>query len=875
MAFEPAELEKLQAAVNEDKPFLPTHLAHWRELCMMTPRGISSTYLVWAYLSATFERRGYELYVPRKLAGSRICSMIYPAGYVDSVYPADGKYNYGPYGVLGSPRYVCPFYATAAVWAANNDAGDEFILKVVSDGEDPKGLNELRILQYLTRADARADSRNHAVPSIEFIEHERYTFAVFSRWTDFPESEIVTPMTAIECCAQITEGLAFLHEKRIAHLDISIENFMINVFGYIHPSFAPSVEFLPVKYGIIDFGESVFLDANSESLAPPRDYAPRPTSAPEVSSGLPFDPFAADVYQTAFFMLEQFYDLTGFTPDFLNILHAMTRPVHERISMAEAARQMSTLRDSWRDDAHPEIINAIGRPQNKYTRTYLNARRPFPGSMTMPANDAEAMALRERMREERPRRGIRLPTRAELLRVDPVPGCMGCTTINVAELRYFVNRRHLMALSQLREVLLGRKLTLWMMLERTLVRLSFKPVDKRALHTMRHRIGTEVIAEPKLSAEGSSRGLLLAPELWALDRTASLRPSAMWQKCDRHCRAHHLSPTLALAAQMGELSDDVRSLIEQEKNISEWREVGHIRPRQITSAYLVWRHLEHTFSDEGYSLYIPQKHLELDGLYHTVVFPPTYFDSVVNKNKLGAYGMSLQSIFATFNFDVAECSPLVWAALNRAGDEVVIKVIYDGHSAKGLNELKILKHLSRQDVRADFRNRTIPVLEFIEHAQYVFAVFPRWTDYPIGEVKSPKTAIECCAQITEVLAFLHDHRIAHLDISHENIMINVSGFLPGILRPVEHLSIRYHFIDFGESVLLGSPSDGLPVAPPRQFAPRPTSAPEVGSGKAFNPFAADVYQVAIFMLEQFYVGAYHRICDDALAGNAYLDGRCA
>ena len=126
---------------------------------------------------------------------------------------------------------------------------------------------------------------------------------------------------------------------------------MINFFGFVDPSLSPVVEYFPIAYGLIDFGESVFLDPRS-SLAPPRDYAPRPTSASEVSSGEPFDPFAADVYQTAMFLLEQFYvllshyfycqteltsaqDLTWLDPQFLAILQAMTAsPPSARISMA-------------------------------------------------------------------------------------------------------------------------------------------------------------------------------------------------------------------------------------------------------------------------------------------------------------------------------------------------------------------------------------------------------------------------------------------------------------------------------------------------------------------------------------------------------------
>ena len=149
----------------------------------------------------------------------------------------------------------------ALVWPASNrsaysvlrfsradpprSAGKEFFIKVISDGQNVKGVNELRILEYLNRPDIRSDPRNRTVPVIEYIKHEQYTFAVFARWTDFPYDEIKIPMTAIESCTQVTEvrrelfhshlvahchqGLAFLHEKRIAHL--------VRIFPYqtMHP----------------------------------------------------------------------------------------------------------------------------------------------------------------------------------------------------------------------------------------------------------------------------------------------------------------------------------------------------------------------------------------------------------------------------------------------------------------------------------------------------------------------------------------------------------------------------------------------------------------------------------------------------------------
>ncbi|TRM61566.1 kinase-like domain-containing protein [Schizophyllum amplum] len=439
MGNDAVEVARLQHLAENNEPFLPRTLSLWKEMYMLD-RGsnLNCIHLVWKYLSNVFLSHGYELYVPRKhLDSDTFSTMVYPAGYMESIYGVDGtQCAQDDCGTLGSDRYMCSFYPYAAVWPARNKSGREVVIKVVSDSQDSKGLTELRVMQHLARHDLRTHPRNRTVPFLELIEHEQFTFAVLPRWTDFPQREIRIPKTAIECCVQMTEGLAFLHENHIAHLDISPENVMINFFGYAPLTLSPVVEHLPIKYAFIDFGESVFLDGHSGSLAPPRDYAPRPTSAPEVSSGKPFDPFAADVYQTAMFMLEQFYDLTGFTPEFLSILQAMTRSPDTRLSMAEAHRSLAVLRDSWISDPHPEVLDVIQRPLNKYTKTFLNTRRPFPGSVSMPANDDEAKSLRERMQrdqQDEKRRVARWPSQTAMLRVDPIRGTIGCVHGNHAK----------------------------------------------------------------------------------------------------------------------------------------------------------------------------------------------------------------------------------------------------------------------------------------------------------------------------------------------------------------------------------------------------------------------------------------------------------
>jgi hypothetical protein len=58
----------------------------------------------------------------------------------------------------------------------------------------------------------------------------------------------------------------------------------------------------PIKYGIIDFGRSRRFESDkAPHLAD--IYTGRLTKAPEINQKIPYDPFAADVYQTGSMLL--------------------------------------------------------------------------------------------------------------------------------------------------------------------------------------------------------------------------------------------------------------------------------------------------------------------------------------------------------------------------------------------------------------------------------------------------------------------------------------------------------------------------------------------------------------------------------------------
>lgn len=107
------------------------------------------------------------------------------------------------------------------------------------------------------------------------------------------------------------------------------------------------------------------------------------------------------------------------------------------------------------------------------------------------------------------------------------------------------------------------------------------------------------------------------------------------------------------------------------------------------------------------------------------------------------------------------------------------------------NELRILEFLNSDMLRADETNATVPVIEFIEHSGWTFAVTPRWSESTDPEFVDVGEVLDWALQLISVslsskflqflmmnviirnssqaVAFLHRNHIAHL--------VNISVFL--------------------------------------------------------------------------------------------------
>lgn len=180
-------------------------------------------------------------------------------------------------------------------------------------------------------------------------------------------------------------------------------------------------------------------------------------------------------------------------------------------------------------------------------------------------------------------------------------------------------------------------------------------------------------------------------------------------------------------------------------------------------------------------------------------------------------------------------------------------------------EADIGKFLSSSALSGDVNNHCVPILEVIdvpEEEDLIIIVMPllrSWDSPPpqtVGEV------VDLFSQLVEGLKFMHNHNVAHRDISILNVMMDGSMFPDGWhpcddeMDPTFTKDARfysrsrrppkYYFIDFGISRHY-EPGHGPILEPPIRGGDK--SVPEFTSGAPCDPFATDIYYLGNFIRE--------------------------
>ncbi|KAJ7074511.1 kinase-like domain-containing protein [Mycena amicta] len=233
--------------------------------------------------------------------------------------------------------------------------GQKVVLKLLESTSAEIGIH-----QYLDSPPLRSDPRNHTIPVLDVLPLPDTPFSIlvtpFCREFDYPpfhcRQEFVDAMT------QYIEGLEFMHEQNIAHMDIAPKNMLMDESRVVpkgsHFSrprthdgryelfcWTDRCSVSPVNYYYIDFGLSRYFPEGNEAARKTGTLRTFP-DIPELSLDIRNNPFPVDIFHLGLTMHKLIYcypDLEIFRP----VADAMTAA--EPFARAKPAQSLAHLRD--------------------------------------------------------------------------------------------------------------------------------------------------------------------------------------------------------------------------------------------------------------------------------------------------------------------------------------------------------------------------------------------------------------------------------------------------------------------------------------------------------------------------------------------------
>ncbi|TFK92749.1 hypothetical protein K466DRAFT_581658 [Polyporus arcularius HHB13444] len=197
------------------------------------------------------------------------------------------------------------------------------------------------------------------------------------------------------------------------------------------------------------------------------------------------------------------------------------------------------------------------------------------------------------------------------------------------------------------------------------------------------------------------------------------------------------------------------------------------------------------------------------------------------------------------------------ATRTKDGQIVVLK-----HDSKSVHpyEIDIALFLSSPPLATDPRNHCCPVLEVLDDPYDTdrrLMVMPLLRIYNDPKFVTVGEAVEFFRQAFEGVQFMHEHHVAHRDISRLNIMMDPKPILPGLFHPQQPWStldakreirpytrtarpVKYYFVDFGLSRRY-SPEDPDPLEVPIMGGDKTVPEFQNDPETPRNPFHTDVY----------------------------------
>ncbi|KAH7332949.1 kinase-like domain-containing protein [Rhizoctonia solani] len=192
--------------------------------------------------------------------------------------------------------------------------------------------------------------------------------------------------------------------------------------------------------------------------------------------------------------------------------------------------------------------------------------------------------------------------------------------------------------------------------------------------------------------------------------------------------------------------------------------------------------------------------------------------------------------------------------------QVIIKMLVPEEGGEGENELPVLQYFSAPALRDNLSNHVVPCLDTfpipgVDNGQFIIMPLLGQFDEPVFD--SIAEIHDFLQQIFTGLEFMHQHNVAHCDIASANIMMDSRPLYDEPFHPVYQTlsldiqrmiyprysrlekSIRYYFIDMGYATWFVD-QESSKLVTGNQARER---APEQKTGKPYNPFLVDVYQL--------------------------------
>ncbi|RXW18388.1 hypothetical protein EST38_g7465 [Candolleomyces aberdarensis] len=217
-----------------------------------------------------------------------------------------------------------PIMFSSVNHAVRVETGEVVVLKHVDHSKFPR---EIEVMKYLSSEPLASDPRNHSVRPIDILQDpndDNLSIIVIPVLRYFDDPPFETMGEALDFILQFLTAMHFLHENRVIHGDVSINNVMMDASGLYPGGFHPirierrpdfsgyskakySRTEKPPKYYLIDFGLSKRYEEGE---------APIPTEKPGTDRSVPeyldvsktVNPFFVDVYCVGNMIRQEFLD---------------------------------------------------------------------------------------------------------------------------------------------------------------------------------------------------------------------------------------------------------------------------------------------------------------------------------------------------------------------------------------------------------------------------------------------------------------------------------------------------------------------------------------------------------------------------------------